>query len=344
MKKYLLIIQLVIVSNILIAQLGVNIKKIETIYIEIAEGQDINKGSLVSFTIKAKLKNGKIKDITSSDNLDVSGKGVKRVSSNKILILPSADCNLKMVKIDFALEKKDRSVNGHHELNLKFTGDINIDLRGNHGGNGLDGKNGAFKGAIFKSGSNGTDGGNGKNGEKGKDIKLFIVQDSVTKNYRVNVLKEGEVIPKCYISKDSSPRLIVNLSGGNGGNGGNAADGKDGDAGRIRKNGKQKNAGIGGNGGNGGHGGDGGDGGSVEFFLHKDVAYLNENIVIINNGGAPGGSGASGKAGLGGVNVNGSKMRDGQNGLLGKVGNNGLSGRIIKTQIVEDYDFKLSID
>ncbi len=95
MKFYLLVFLLFHIINSLVAQIGVNINKVNSIYVELDDNQEINKGKTVEYRVKAKMRNGKIKDITKSNNLKLEGEGIKLISSDKILILPSEDCSKK---------------------------------------------------------------------------------------------------------------------------------------------------------------------------------------------------------------------------------------------------------
>ena len=339
MKFFLILLILFIGVLNSLAQKSVNIKKVNSIFLELNNNQNFNKGQTFDFKIMAKLKNGKIKEITEHKNLIIGGEGLEIKKENRILILPNDNCKQAKVMLNYALVKKGAVISDSQEVRFNYKGNIDLDYSGSIGENGEDGKNGIFKGAVFKDGSDGGNGASGASGENGKNIKLFMVQDTISEAFKIKVLEINSKNLLCYLSKKQSPIVYINLSGGNGGKGGDGANGLDGDDAKINSKGKEKRAGLGGNGGNGGTGGTGGDGGSAEVFLHQNVSNLSSNIKMSNNGGAPGNAGLGGGAGSGGKYLTEGAAQSGNQGLNGSLGENGLNGLPVVFKVVTDYDF-----
>ncbi|MFT5819560.1 MAG: hypothetical protein ACI8ZM_000785 [Crocinitomix sp.] len=241
---------------------------------------------------------------------------------------------------------------------VRFSDNYTENLFGKDGTSGLHGKQGSSSGARTCDirvngrpgyfGTNGKDGDEGVSGKNAPDIDLFVsVINHPTLNrelikLEISSANGGDKIR--YLEK--SGRITINAFGGNGGDGGrggNGGNGGNGEGGQVCVNvnnqiipgegGHGGSGGIGGNGGYGGNAGFGGNGGNVTIFIEQEALFFKSHIIIKNDGGLAGIPGDNGFGGTAGKGAPGGKSHghdgwEGDNGLPGYYGTNGINGSV----------------
>ena len=323
------------------AQFYPRFKNITNIEMEIDADANINKETPFKFTVFATTKKNKRKEINSMTNLKIWGENFIVLGKNKIKILKSDDCDLKEITINYSITKKEQVLARSKVVKLNYKGDLKCSFNGDNGTRGSNGSNGAFKGAVYRDGSDGENGSAGNNGKKGHEIKVFFVKDTLVNLIKIEVLDVSTETRYCYYTTTTS-KITIESNGGNGGNGGNGANGKDGKHAKVTSKGKTKRAGRGGNGGFGASGGNGGNGGKITIYIHESIKEFKDNISTLVNGGSGGLVGKAGKGGRAGTPLEGGvKPKAGSKGSIGNNGNNGEQGFPAEYQIVKDYNFSL---
>ena len=324
------------------AQFGVKAKKIDEIFLKMDKEQNLNKGTTFNYTICARMKNGKIKELNSG--VQVSGDGLERRGKNKMLISKSNDCSKEIYLIDYSFTKRDYYFEGSDSIQLNFKGKIISDFSGGNGGSGQQ----ADKRNVFdqtlrnRDGKKGEDGKDGNNGESAPYLKTFIRKDTLSNLILIDVFNLDNNLLYCYKTTSLSYGITYIVNGGNGGNGGKGNSGQNGRGEKEKSNGKIKRSGEGGNGGQGGIAGNGGHGGVVEVYLHESLKNEKSYISVKNEGGTAGIAGKGGAGGIAGKNIDGSTLQNNGNaGLSGELGTKGVRGGIEEIIIVSDIDFKL---
>lgn len=334
----------VFITNSITAQFGVKPKKITEIFFRVNKKQNFNKGGKFKYAICARMKNGKIKEISSSSGLQIYSEGIKQIGNNNMLILKSNDCSKEYYSIDFTFTKGDYFFEGKDSIQLNYKGNISCDFSGTNGANGTKGK----KENIIERSIRGRDGDDGRSGADGDDggsapyLKSYIRKDSLTDLILIDIFNLDDNQLYCYKTTSLSNGITFFVNGGKGGNGGKGSSGQNGRDERQKENGKVKRAGSGGNGGTGGASGTGGHGGTIEVYLDESLKGESSYISIQNSGGKAGVPGKGGSAGTAGKNMDGTiTQNDGVSGMEGTNGNRGMSGEGQEIRIVNDVNFKL---
>ncbi len=344
MKFLIILLMSIFITATSFAQFGVKAKKINEVFLKLDRKQSFNKGSKFKYTICARMKNGKIKDLSNNSGVIISGEGVEKRGRNEILILKSNDCSKENYILNYSFTKGDYSFRGKDSIQLNYQGRVLCNFSGIDGKDGIDGKK---ENMIERSirGRDGDDGYQGKNGEDGNSgpyLKAFVRKDSLSDLILIDVFNLDNNQLYCYKTTSLRNGLTFFVNGGKGGHGGNGSAGQDGRNEVEKNNGKIKRSGKGGDGGHGGSGGNGGIGGVVEVYVHEGLESETNKIVIQNHGGEAGRPGKGGAAGEAGKNIDGSvSQQNGLSGITGTEGLKGMNGEDKKIQLVKDLNFKL---
>ena len=299
---------------------------------------NINYGYSFSFKTVLVYSNGKTKNISGKEELDITIEGGDY--NNGSISLPSYPTSFQKdtIKIEATYTNGDLVFKKSIAIPYNYKGDLKLDFSGNSGDDGEKGSNGGTS-MIFGYGKDGDAGGQGKDGYNGSDLLVHIWKDEISQLYFIRVTDINADKMYFFKNQDSGYGIKLDITGGKGGKGGNGGDGGDGKDGRIKKE-KKKEPGDGGNGGSGGNGGNGGNGGSVYVFIHPNAAEIQSRIAIYNFGGEPGIGGNGGKAGLGGKPLEGQNA--GTDGIAGNAGVPGVSGNTGEAYeiSVEEFDIE----
>ncbi|MCT4581570.1 MAG: hypothetical protein N4A35_09150 [Flavobacteriales bacterium] len=326
------------------AQFGVKAKKVDEIFLKLNKKQNFNKGSKFKYTICARMKNGKVKELSNNSGVEIYGEGIEKRGRNELLILKSNDCEKETYVLNYSFTKGDYFFKGKDSVQLNYRGRVLCNFSGADGKDGVDGKkeNLIERSIRGRDGDDGYQGGNGEDGNSGPYLKAFVRKDSLSDFILIDVFNLDNNQLYCYKTTSLSNGITFFAKGGKGGNGGDGSAGQDGRNEVEKNNGKIKRSGDGGDGGNGGSGGNGGIGGVVEVYVHRGVANDAKKIIVQNQGGEGGKPGKGGAAGEAGKNIDGSVSQ--QNGLVGVTGVTGVVGMVGEQKIlrvVDDLNFKL---
>lgn len=341
--RFIVLFTFVISVNIN-AQFKVKLKKVENIFIELNENQSLNVGRPITFKAFARLKNGKVKDITYHSGFSVSGNGIEKKSNGRILILPNNNCDKEEYSMVAILSDNEYTFKDSLSFQLNYKGSLLCDFSGEKGKDGVDGDKVGFVGGMIRDrdGRDGSHGSDGSDGGSGPYLKAFIRPDTLSNLVLVDIFNLDNNQMYCYKVLSVAKGITINVNGGKGGHGGDGRRGQDGRDEVAKNNGKVKRSGDGGDGGRGGNAGNGGIGGVVELYVHRSLKDNISSISINNNGGTKGDVGKGGNGGEAGENLDGSMTRlNGVNGDRGAPGVSGMKGETKPIQFVDDLHFKL---
>lgn len=311
-------------------------KNYSSVTIEVNSAIEVNYGSSFSINILGSLPNGKQKDITKHENLEVEViGGYYQQGSVYIDKYPKSFLPLE-ITIKAKLPQENDTLIAIKKVPFNFQGNLTLNFDGLTGEKGTDGSDGNTA-LFFRDGKDGDPGNIGQDGKNGKSISVFLWKEAENDLLAFKVIDLETDQSYYYYCSTVSPTITITSNGGRGGMGGNGGDGGDGKDGET-KNDKEKLPGDGGDGGIGGNGGNGGNGGIITFFVHENAQEYINKFNFFNYGGSGGEAGIGGKAGKGGKPLTGQTAgEDGTSGEMGGPGNDGFSGPQVKT-IIEAFE------
>ena len=292
-----------------------------------------------SFDLKSYIlySNGKEKEVTGKDELEVNVSGADYRKNGKVTIdAYPKKLSTNTISVQASYTKDDINLQAQLVIPFNYHGDISLNFFGSNGTQGTTGEKGGTA-LLFRDGKEGGTGGNGNLGGNGDNLTVYIWKDSID-YYFIRVHNLTSTQKYIYKVKKLDYYLFLRSAGGNGGQGGEGGEGGPGKDGSVTED-KVKEPGDGGKGGQGGNGGNGGNGGDVYVFIHTNAAEVKDHISVLNYGGNGGAAGTGGKAGKAGTPVTGQVAgTDGAKGIDGSSGYNGNSGN---TQlIIEAFDIE----
>lgn len=301
------------------------------------EDTEINYGYSFSFRTYAVQANGKEKDITSKNELNVECYGAIYESGQISVDGYPERFRDDVIHIRAQYEKDGEIFKKELSLPFNYKGQLGADFSGYSGEAGEAGSDGGTA-LLFRWGKSGDIGLAGGIGGNGDDLKVHIWKDIKSGKYKMIIENLVSGSSYYYSFLDTGYGILINANGGQGGQGGLGGNGGEGkDFQKTEK--KTKSAGDGGHGGDGGPGGQGGTGGSVYVIIHPNAAEIQEKIAIYNFGGPGGPGGDGGSGGAGGKAPEGETPgEDGQPGVSGDEGPMGESGTTIEFSI-EEFEF-----
>ncbi len=336
-KKFILI-KLTLVLILLNACGLFKPKEIESFNIIVNSYECIMYGEEVEIDFYLTYSNGKTKNVTNWDEVNVSVTGGNY--ENGKITLPHYPTSFieDQFTVSATYTDEEISLSATQTFPYNYNDYLTLDFSGEIGENGLDGADGGTS-LLFRDGKDGDDGAIGSTGKSGDDLSVFIWTDKTSNKLKIKVenTTTSQTYFFTYVLNDKGLNFYARGGqGGNGGKGGNGGDGKDGKT----KNEKEKDPGNGGNGGNGGQGGTGGNGGSVTIFIHENAKSIAPRISINNMGGAGGEGGQAGIGGKGGDPLTGQVA--GEQGIEGSPGVSGLIGTPgpEPTIVIQEFDIE----
>lgn len=312
-------------------------RKVVDVRFEYDESTAVNYGRDFSFRTYAIQANGKEKDITSKEELNVECYGANYENGRIFIDGYPERFSKDLITIRAQYEKEGTIFKKELTIPFNYQSAIEANFSGTQGEVGGDGSDGGTA-LLFRWGKDGDSGYSGGLGGNGSDLHVHIWKDPESKKYKMIIeeLESGHTYYYSFFEKGHGVSISANGgAGGRGGNGGKGGDGKDYE--KTEK--KTKSAGDGGHGGDGGTGGQGGTGGSIYVFIHPNAMDIQEKLGLYNFGGPGGDGGSGGQAGSGGSAPEGQTAgENGQAGNSGDQGPLGESGTTIEISI-QEFEF-----
>jgi hypothetical protein len=328
---------LFILVSISVITLACGNKRVDHLRFDYNEKANINYGYSFSFKTIVIYENGKEKDITNKQNLNLECFGATYEKGRIMINGYPERFSDDIIEVRASYESKGEIFKEKIQIPFNYNGQLGADFSGFVGLPGDSGKDGGTS-ILFRWGKDGAEGGPGSAGENGDNLHVYIWKDPESHKYKMIIenLNADASYYYSFIEKGFGILLSTNGGpGGQGGKGGSGGDGKDGE--KTEK--KTKSPGDGGHGGNGGDGGKGGNGGSVFVYIHPNAAEIQEKIAVYNFPGEGGLGGAGGSGGTAGKPLDEQDpANDGAQGGVGSQGIAGAAGAVIEFSI-EEFEF-----
>lgn len=330
-----------LLSTFLFSSCGVlrSDRTVKSIEINYDKNAEINHGKEIPLKIKATYSDGKVKDVSKKNGLELNVAGGIYQNGNLRIDPYPTNFNQNTVLIKATYSVDEQTFEANKTIPLNYKGDLLLDFSGK---DGLSGKNGKSRNnpLFVMDGKDGENGEDGTDGISGNQLVVNIWKNGNEPLYYIKVLDMlNPTLTYYYKLSDHGNKLRLHSKGGNGGNGGAGGNGSDGKDGKTTAD-KTKLPGNGGNGGNGANGGNGGDGGVIYIYIHPNAKSVKSLIETLNTGGTQGNAGPLGKAGKAGVPGNSqSEKKAGEPGKEGNAGFNGQNGPT-PIQMIEEFDLE----
>ncbi|GAB5417513.1 MAG: hypothetical protein Crog4KO_30950 [Crocinitomicaceae bacterium] len=307
------------------------LNNVSSLSLEANQDAKLSVGSTFEYTVYAELHSGETKKVKNDNFLFFPDGKLSDAGQHRARIdQPLTSMHDSIVSFDIALEIGEYRILSSDTLTLNFKGPIRADWSKKSGRDGVQPR--ASSATLFgRDGLEGRPGGNGQHGIEGRHFTGYLWEE--TQELRMVLICDSSDL-RYYYRSLRRDTVIIDLSGSDAGDGSMGGTGGDGKAGKSNKN-----PGNGADGGVGGSGGNGGDGGSLVLFLHPNVAFLDQSILLLNTGGKGGIAGVGGIPGKAGKALKSQlKANDGKEGVSGTSGKDGLDGPPITISKVA-FDF-----